>query len=297
LLAGCGGSQTSSTGNASLVPDTVSSNLANSAANDLTRHSRLFVADNTTSQIVIYPADVHNPQPIGSISSGVYEPYDLAVDQKGTLYVQNGNNTITEYRRGQKSVSKTLTEPCGPSYTATSLTVGSDGTVYAGNSAEVFEFAGGSTEPTKTLVVPDDAFSLAIDSKNDLFVSWSVPFNNDSVVKFKPSSKVYKTVLFGQSGILAVDLHDNLLVGQVGEIAIYKPGSKTPFRKIHTAGGGKDATQFAFDSDEKYLYLASFNAGKVYVYNYKTGKRAWAVSKDLLGSNPSGVALLPAASQ
>jgi hypothetical protein len=295
VLAACGGSQTPSTDNASFVPVTISSShLANGVSNDLARDSRLFVANSGISQIIIYPAGVHDPQPIGSISSGVYKPYNLAVDQKGTLYVANSNNTITEYRRGQTIASKTLTEPSG-SVTATSLTVGSDGTVYAGNTVgEVFEFADGNTKPTKTLGVPASVvWSLALDSKNDLFVPWAQIFNGSGVVKYKPSSKVYKTVLSGESGILAVDLHDDLLLGDEGGIAIYKPGSKTPFRTIHRAGK-KAATQFAFDSDEKYLYLASVDVGKVYVYDYETGKLAWI---DRLGFDPTGAAIWPAAPQ
>ncbi len=159
LPAGCGGSQTTSTDDASFVPVTISSNyLANSVSNDLTRDSRLFVANNATSKIIIYPADVHDPRPIGSISSGVYRPYNLAVDQKGTLHVQNGNNTITEYHSGQTVISKTLTEP--GIYTAGSLTVGSDGTVYAvvaaygGRPAEVLEFAGETRSQRRRLPRP-----------------------------------------------------------------------------------------------------------------------------------------------
>jgi len=277
----------------------------NSASNDLADESRLFVADNAASQIVIYAADAQNPHPIGRISSGVHSPYNLAVDQYGTLYVQNGNNTITEYNKGQKIVSKTLSEP--GRYTATALTVGNDGTVYAGSSGlgKVFEFAAGSTKPTETLDCCRSYFmSLALDSKNDLFVSWNDDLQCcDGVERFKPGRKVGKSILGDVgAGAIAFDLHDNLLVGEGNNIAIYKPDGKTPFRKIHIGGWGDDG-QLAFDSDETYLYLPSCRVpgcgrGEVNVYDYKTGKLAWTLWKGLRGgAYGNGVALWPAAPQ
>jgi hypothetical protein len=302
LLAGCGGSQTPSTGNAWLLPVTTSSSLANGVSNDLAGKSRLFVADNAASQIVTYAANMHNPGPLGRISDGVHKPYNLAVDQNGTLYVQNGNNTITEYIKGQKAVSKTLKEP-GGSITATALTVGNDGTVYAGSGAgEVFEFADGSTKPTKTLHCCVGLLSTALDSKNDLFVSWAVAFNGDGVEEFKPGRKVGKRILSNVlAGAIAVDSHDNLLVVEGYQIIrLYKPGSKTPFRKIRIGGWG-DVWQLAFDSDETYLYIPSCKVqscgqGEVKVYDYKTGKLAWTVWKGLRGgAYGNGVALWPPA--
>jgi hypothetical protein len=129
MLGGCGGSRPPSTGNFSPVTAPGLNSFTNSA-NDATR-AELFAGNNAASKILIYQADVQKPRPIGTITDGVSNPYNLAVDQHGTLYVQNGNNTITEYNKGQKIVSKTLSEPGGSSDTPTALAVGNDGTVYA----------------------------------------------------------------------------------------------------------------------------------------------------------------------
>lgn len=294
LLVACGGSQTpigmpgavpQNRATATQVGDGPVLDAAGSRAT-----SELLVADYPSSTVLIYPAGVRHPAPIGKISDGVLNPYNIAVDQHGTLYVQNGNNTITEYRKDQKTVSKTLTE-AGAKLTCTSLTVGSDGTVYSADYGEVFEFAGGSTTPTMTLSVPY-AVGLALDSKNNLFVSWNhgVMYDN-GVFKFKPGSDVKKSRLSGiYAGSLAVDSHDNLLVA-AGDIFIFKPGSKTSFRQIRT--GHFPTSQFALDSGGKRLYTVLNGTPPVYGYDYATGKLEWTVKKGLFPI-VTGVALQPA---
>lgn len=306
-LAGCGESHLQGVGNASLLPVTTSNNRASTVSSDRDHKHKLFVSDNSASKIVIYQADVQNPSPIGTITAGVSNPFNLSVDQHGTLYVANGNGTITEYPKGQKTVSKTLTEPGGTNASAYALAVGNDGTVYAANlEGEVFEFTAGSVKVTRTLHGGGGYFvSLALDSKNDLFESWNDDLNCcDGVDEFKPARMHGKTILGNvDAGPVAVDSHDNLLVTESGHIAIYEAGSKTPFRKIHIRSSENLPRQLAFDSDERYLYFPSCERpscgrGVVYGYNYKTGKLAWTVRKDLLGAGGAyGVALWPAAPQ
>lgn len=299
LLVACGGSQTpigmpggvpQNRATATQVGDGPVLDAAGSRAT-----SELLVADYPSSTVLIYPAGVRHPAPIGKISDGVLNPYNIAVDQHGTLYVQNGNNTITEYRKDRKTVSKTLKE-LGSQRTCTMVVVGSDGTVYSANDEEVFEFAGGSTTPTKILPVPH-ASGLAVNSKNDLFVGWDAGvMGNGGVYKFKLGSDVKKVRLSNiYADSLAVDSHDNLLVGPI-HIYIYKPGSKTFFRQIHNAH--YPPNQFALDSHEKYLYVAiqGKTLPEVTVYDYATGELAWTVKKGL-SPYASGVALRPAAPQ
>lgn len=273
------------------------------ATSDARSNDRLFVSDLYASQILIYPAHVQNPAPIGRISQGVSYPYNLAVDQTGTLYVQNNDNLITEYPRGSTKPRKTLMEPPGRSGIGVCVTVGGDGTVYAADFflGQVYEFAGGSRTPTKTLTVTG-AFGLALDRENDLFVGWSSGSRGPGhVMEFKPGSSSGHDlgITVRISGGLAVDSSDDLLVGDQGAqvVDIFRPGATKPFRTINTAPNYP--YQFAFDRREAHVYLVSGNPAAVYVYDYATGKLAWTVTRGLPGGSgyAEGVAVRPAAAQ
>lgn len=263
---------------------------------------KLFVSDFYSSGVLIYPAGAHNPQPLGTITNGVSDPYNLAVDKAGTLYVQNNNNTVTEYPKGSTSPSVTLNEPAMGYGTGICVTVGRDLTVYTADhlNGKVFEFKAGYTSPTTTLSV-QEAFGLALDSHNNLYVGWA-PYSSGGpahVMKFKPGATSGKDLGITEKyeGGLAVDERDDLLVGDQGNraIYIYKPGKNTPFRTIATSPAYP--YQFALDRKNKYLYLVSGSPAEVYVYDYATGRPAWTDTNGLGGSKgyAEGVALRPAA--
>lgn len=260
--------------------------------------ARLYVADSNASKILIYPAHASNPSPVGAITDGVSYPYNLAVDRSGTLYVQNNNNTVTEYRKGSKTPSKTLTEPKVGYGTGVCVTVGDDGTAYAADhlAGQVYEYKNGSTTPSTTLFV-SEAFGLALDSKNNLYVGWSPSSSGGPghVMKFKPGSRTGHDlgITVKYSGGLAVDQHDDLLVGDQGNnvIDIFKRGATKPFRSIDTSPAYP--YQFAFDRAERYVYLVS-GPPAVYVYDYATGSLARKVTRGLAPSgSAAGVALSP----
>lgn len=266
--------------------------------------STLFVSNFYDKDVVLYPADKNNPPPSGTISQGLSNSYNLAVDQAGTLYVQGNNNTITEFPKGSRKPSKVLTEPpAGPGGLGTGICVevGADGTVYAVDhyAGQLYEFAGGATSPTTTIDVPH-AFGLALDSKNDLYVGYTYSSSgfNARVLEFAPGQTKGKDlgIQVELGGGLNVDAHDNLLVGDQGNqvIDIFKQGATSPFRTISTAPNYP--YQFAFNRNEGRLYLVSGTPAAVYVYNYVTGKLLWT---DTQGLSPSGyaegVALRPAA--
>jgi hypothetical protein len=261
----------------------------------------LFVSNFYDAEILIYPANQQNPEPTGTITDGVSDPYNLAVDQAGTLYVQNNNNTITEYPEGASEPSKTLTEPKVGYGTGICVTVGTDGTVYAADhlAGQVYEFKNGSGSPSTTLRV-SEAFGLALDSHNNLYVGWSNSSSGASghVMKFKPGATSGKDlgITVKYSGGLAIDSHNDLLAGDQGNqvIDIFKKGATTPFRTISTSP--YYPYQFALGRKERYLYLVSGTPAAVYVYDYKTGKLSWTDSQGLKGSGyAEGVALRPAA--
>lgn len=295
-LAGCAASQT--VDSTALIP---------SYGKDDIQQAKLFVSDFYASQVIVYPAHLQNPAPISVISSGVSNPYNLAVDATGKLYVQNNNNTITEYPKGHSAPIKTLTEPpAGPGGLGTGIcvTVGRNGTVYAADhyAGQVYEFAHGSMTPTTTLYV-SEAFGLALDSRNDLYVGWSNSSSGAAghVMRFKPGSSIGHDlgITVKLSGGLAVDSNDHLLVGDQGQslIDIFKLGATKPYRMIDTAPN--PPYQFALDRGERHLYLISGTPAEVYVYDYATGAPAWTITQGLPGpaGYAMGVALRPSAKQ
>jgi DNA-binding beta-propeller fold protein YncE len=296
VLTGCAGTPLPSAASAPQVHP-ASRAFVGAGATGAAHAGRLFVADYQTSQVFIYPAGVPKPAPVGSISKGVSHPLGLAVDRQGTLYVQNGNDTITEYPDGGKQVSKTLTEVGGSDG---SVAVGSDGTVYAAGVARVLEFVDGSTKPKQTLRV-SEVVGLALDGKNDLYIEnrpCAIGCEPGNVFEFEPGSRRRKNLGLAASVIagLAVDEHGDLLVGGFQAtstgVLIFKPGSKTPFRTIDTER--HMPYQFALGRDEKHLYLSHGFDAQVNVYDYATGALAWTVTQGL--TSASGVALSPQAS-
>jgi len=229
--------------------------------------------------------------------------YNLAVDDAGTLYVQNNNNTVTEYPKGQVTPSKTLTEPKRGYGTGICVTVGKDGTVYTVDhlAGQIYELKNGSTTPT-TIINLSEAFGLALDSKNNLYVGWATNSSGGPghVMKYKPGATTGHDlgITVEYSGGLAVDSHDNLLVGDQGNhvIDIFKKGATTPFRTINAYPN--NPYEFAFDRREVYLYLVG-GPPEVDVYNCATGVLAWTVTKGFGSGSGSaaGVALLPRAPQ
>ena len=291
--SGCSGSSGSA-----VEPATVSSQF------EAVTEATLFVSNFYPADVVIYPANVQNPSPRGTISQGLSNSYNLAVDQAGTLYVQGNNNTITEFPMGSRKPSKVLKEPpAGPSGLGTGVcvAVGADGTVYAADpyGSQLYEFANGSTSPTTTISIPHP-YGLALDSKNNLYVGYTTSPSgfNARVMEFAPGKTVGKDlgIQLSLGGGLNVDERDNLLVGDQGSqtIDIFKPGQTKPSRTIDTAPNYP--YQFAFSHDERRLYLVSGSPAAAYVYDYRSGKLLWTVSKGLSQSGYAlGVAVRPAA--
>ena len=71
------------------------------------KQSTLFVSDSDGDQIRIYSTkDLKHEVQIGSITQGIDNPNNVAVDKRGTLYVaNNGDSTVTEYPFGQRRLA------------------------------------------------------------------------------------------------------------------------------------------------------------------------------------------------
>lgn len=122
-----------------------------------------------------------NPSPIATITDSLDDPYSLAMDSSGTLYVANLlNSTVTEYPRGQTTHSVTITDGV---YYPGGVAVDSTGTLYVsnyqepsgGNTGFVSEYSPGSTTPSTTITGFNGILTEeALDKHDNLYLTFYV---------------------------------------------------------------------------------------------------------------------------
>lgn len=210
----------------------------------------LYVSNLFTS-VSLYPAGIHksNPKPMETITDGTTRPEAMWVDRHGTLYVVNGVNgrdhvSVAEYKQGEtepkRVITNGLTAPAA-------VAVGRDGTVYVNdvvetNTGVVVIYGRGQSMPERTITLPDFAYDftpggMAFDAKGDLLVATLVPETNTvHVFSIAPGSSTPVDLgLKGAGGpAIATDGAGNLYtagaINDPGTVAIFAPGSTTPFR-------------------------------------------------------------------
>jgi hypothetical protein len=194
----------------------------------------LFVVDN--DEVLLYDPDSSNPSPEGSITDGVNDPWQVAVDKHGTLYISN-LGTITEYPPGQSSPSLTISSGLSDN---TGVAVDSKDDVFASNlyAGTVVAYKPGATTPYETISGFVDPVALAVNRAGDVYVA-SVSSNAIDIIP-AGTTKVQSSGLsdlVGPNGI-AFGRRDTLYVANFGTIqtssfvAIYKKGSTSPARTI-----------------------------------------------------------------
>jgi hypothetical protein len=238
----------------------------------------LFVADQPSQSVYIFPQKGKNPTPIGAITQGISAPTGLFVDSHGTLYVCNfGAGTVTVYTKGSLAPSKTLTQA---GVAPVDVVVGDDGTVYVadfneGANGHVFEYAGGSMTPTMTISLTGYPEGLALDFHNNLYVAYQKSESAATVLKFKPgSTRAHDLGLpITLVGGATIDSHGDLLVADQSNPAphvdVFPPGAKTPSQTI---GGFALALDIALDHKNAHLYVTqNQNPAVVYEVSYPGG--------------------------
>jgi hypothetical protein len=316
FLAGCG------TAGSHLVPGSTGESIGESVTRaDFTRSGNIFLSDSNAVQICptldILREPFACPPGAGSLQD-VSLPVQIAVDQKGTVYVANaqtdssGDGAVTIYRRGETSPSRVLTAGLN---TTTGVAVDSAGTVYASNKflASVVVFPKGRTVPSATitggLVGPD---GLAVDGKDDLFIADS---SANEVFEVPSGSRTPQSLqlqdLDRPVGV-AVDSQGNLFVsnlfGRSSNVAVYPPGSAKPSATFIvpgpvtsgsktvgqpvmlsiTTGGVLIATAFYYTGP-----WPIFGFGNVDGFRPGRSKPAWVTSGTAMDS-PYGAAFQPA---
>jgi hypothetical protein len=271
------------------------------------RSPLLYVANFGANDVTVYKANEQNPAPIDTLTDGVVAPNALWIDAAGTLYVSNdwgANNpyadTVTEFAQGSRTPTKTL---MGLSFPG-AIAVDSNGTVYVQDSSSIEVYEGGSTTPTRAITGNGNgANAFAVDDHDNLY-SLIMIFRGPNelcysyVVKIPHGASGGKRIGVAAHGCgygIALDSSENLYVAYFGnnnvsKIAVFKPGSKSPFRVIKT--GVNAPWRIAFGPGGA-LFVPNDNSNNVTVYPAGGDTPKNTITQGV--TNPFAVAISPPA--
>lgn len=239
-----------------------------------TRKHLVYVADGFSNKVVVYPAGVSNPSPIGEITYGVSEPESMWVDRSGDLFVANtGNNTVEAFRHnGLKPYLIISQSYPGHQWGATSAVVLDrfNNVWVASLDGLVTEYPFGSTTATQTVSAGlSEPIGMTFDTKGYLYVTDINPVFGSRIFKFAPGNPAGVVLPFQFSstrvgGILFDKLHNTYIADPTNNVIyIFPRGSYSPSSTI--TDGLAHPVFLAFDGDEN-LYVQDYYANNVTVY-------------------------------
>jgi hypothetical protein len=211
----------------------------------------LFVADPQDNQILMYDPKTPNPQPEGSITTGIDYPFGVAVDKKGTLYVANllggspDDGSVTIYPKGSSSPSLTITS--------------------------------GMLNP----------YGIGVDSKGNVFASM---LGNDTMVGYRAgATSPFETVSFPDSSQVlgvGIDAKDNAWLGSDEDNSVYEvpAGSTTPQNANLTGLLGTISVAFG---PNDVMYVSNYASANVQVYAYGTTSPSKTITKGIEYNGPT----------
>lgn len=254
----------------------------------------LFVSDLDSQTIELFPANAKKPKQSGTITDGLSEPVNDAVDNTGTLYVaNNGNSTVTEYPLGSTNPSVTLsTDLVNPN----GIAVDSAGTVYVTSGAYVGQcyvlvFPKGATSPSEQINGLDLPIGLAVDKKGDLFVGDAVANAVWEVPKGQTAPKnLNLTELSDPTGV-AVDPMGHLWVSNYSsdEALEFKVGNTKPMKIVNSSLSSPYSIAFGKNGS---MYIGNSGHYPGDVSAFKKNKTSPYAS--ISSGNPAGLAVYPA---
>lgn len=240
----------------------------------------LFVANGRNNAVDIYDKNPPNAL-LGKITDGIVGPNGMAVDASGNLFVANvDNQTVTVYPPHSRKPSRTYTNGFRHQRLTNPLNVaiGKDGTLYLvnyftiGNGSQVLEYPRNSMNPTIAINMSGGAEGLALDAKNNLYVSENEQAGG-RILKFAPGSTTGKDlgIALSFAGGLTFDGSGNLVACDQTAPAVYvfPPGATKPSKTI--TGGFVDPYHIAFGPFFHRLYLADSAGHDVFIYSYPAG--------------------------
>jgi hypothetical protein len=201
----------------------------------------IYWGDYYNNTIAIYPRSGINPPEKGLIAKGVSHPERLFVDSALTVYATNiGNNTITEYKRHRTRPSLRISTGVD---TPTGLTVDAAGAVYCANvgNDSITVYPKGQTSPSLTIPIAGSPEYLAIDSSDNLYVSYLGGSKGSGVMEFAPGSTTGKDLGLDMTGggALEVDRAGNIIIADNygSTIDVFPANQTEPSKRIGLGGG------------------------------------------------------------
>jgi hypothetical protein len=252
--------------------------------------------------------DSSNGKPICSFTSG--EGVNAITVSKGLLWVPEaidittGQPQIISYAANCGKEGKLVySDPDGQ---PADIAFAPDGTTYVGNIAgpssgngNVAVYPKGKTAPTSTLTYAkaNYIFGVAVDSSNDLFVSFIVNSGTNGIVEFKGGkmpAKLLKGVKVPGPGVPIIDKDQNLVIPDTSAltVSIYAP----PYTKLKSSFALKGiSAQCALDEAQKNIYCADTSNEAVDTYTYPAGTYEYSFNDTIDPSeNLIGIATDPA---
>jgi hypothetical protein len=181
-----------------------------------------------------------------------------------------------------------------------------DGTVYVGDIAgpsssngNVAVYPKGKTAPTSTLTYSkaNYIFGVAVDSSNNLFVSFIVNSGKNGILEFKAGKmpgKVLKAVKVPGPGVPIIDKNQNLVIPDTSAltVSIYAPPSSKLTSSFPLKG---ISAQCALDEAQKNMFCADTSNESVDTYTYPAGTYEYSFNDTIDPSaNLIGIATDPA---
>lgn len=177
----------------------------------------IYVGDAYAQAVWIFPAGPSNPNPVGSITTGVSGPQGVAVDASGNLYVANpSRNDVTVYPPGSSSPSLTLSQNLT---SPTAVAVDAKGNVWVSNQlgsnqGSVVEFPPGKSSPS-TVISGLNPLGVAVDGARNLYVA---NYNaSKAFVSVYPPGATKPSKSFGASDLLEPL---GVIVGPSGDVYV-----------------------------------------------------------------------------
>jgi sugar lactone lactonase YvrE len=251
-------------------------------------------------QILVYSADMHNPQLLRTISNGAGRPFGLWVDAKNILYVANEPDklpaSVTEFAPGASSPFFKITTFKGM---PESVAVDANQNVFVNedvqNQGFVEEFPHGSKTASRVIDtgIAGYAFlpgSMAFDPQGNLIVAEQARLQLH-IVKIAPNATKAVPVNVDLKNIvgpgMGIDTAGNMYVGssEGASISVFAPGHTEPSRTINQVANyglmSVTANGTVYEASGAY-YVSEIAAGQntpTTVFNCECSAQGVAVSR------------------
>lgn len=204
-----------------------------------------------------------SPKLVDTITQGISFPLGITIDTSGTLYVANGNTTVTEYPAGQNTPSVTLTQGL---IAPNAVAVDRGGNLWVADASNVLEYPKGSTSPSLTLTDGiNGAAGIAVNSKGTVYVA-NLPSTGSPYVAAFPHGATKPKAMFGQGDLeypcgVTLDPDANIYVADFdqGEVYVFSHKTHKLLRTVNHSPYFSQPCGVAIDTNNR-LYLGGGGA-------------------------------------